>query len=227
MFYSNEINLQNLNTVPEMVQAMQSANIDRYFEVVELMATPRELIYTKKELQEFSETSFITIEGIEIEVISFLEYQRYSNGSAKLVQGVRVPMQNFVIRRANKKRNIESLRLTLNILRENDDYNRIVTAHKDRVKLAKLEIIAQQVLEARETNVIDAELFEEYALHVGYDNTPEEDKTQYLIDNNFTGLENLGVYNSRPDGYGHTCGTCTNIDFRSRTVTVIGFSSDD
>jgi len=227
MFFTNEINLQNLNTVPEMVSAMRVANIDRHFQVSELMATPAEVISTQ-ELAPFREVNTIVIEDIEVEVISSLRYQRYTNGTAVLQEELITPMNNLVIRRANKRRSVESLRLNIQMLLQNSDYVELQEAHRARVRTAKLEMIANQVLDARASNLIDLEKASEYALHIDYDNlNSPEAKRDFLVANDFTGLDNLGVYNSRPDGYGHTTGTCSEIDFRNRSVRVIGFSSDD
>ena len=233
MFYSNEINLQNIKTVPFMVQAMLDAGIDRYFQVSELMATPRELVPAEQALENFKEEFTIQIEGIDVTVTSSLRYQSYINIGTKeivrseLLEAVTVPFNGLVIRRANKKRGVESLRLNQRMLNDNEDYKVIVKNHKERVLLAKLEAIANQVIDARNLKVIDERKAAEYSLHIDYDNTSKENKNQFLIDNNFSGLNNLDVYDSRPDGYGHTTGRCTQIDFDSKSISVIGFSSDD
>ena len=35
------------------------------------------------------------------------------------------------------------------------------------------------------------------------------------------------ILTSRPDGYGHDCGTFANMDWEAKTITISGWSSDD
>jgi len=227
MFYSNEVSVDNLNTVPEIMAELVAQNIDRAFQVTEIMATDRQDLPSEKELTPFKETFTITVRGIEVQVISSLRYQRYTNGSVQLQQEVQVPMLNMVIQRKNAKKNLDGIRLYYADFKDNIEYKAIQSNHKARVLEAKREIIANLVLDTRKADVIDLVKAAEYRLHIQYDNTPEEDRLQFLVDNEFTGLDNLGFHSSRPDGYGHTCGTSTDIDFHSKNISLQSWSSDD
>ena len=227
MFYSNEVNLQNYNSIHDMIKAMEIANIDRAHQVTEIMATKREDLPEEKELSPFKETYVIKIHNINIEVVSSLRYQRYTNGSAKLIQEASVPMLGYVIQRKNAKKGLESITLNHNDLRDSEAYQNIKAIHKARVLRAQREIIANQVLEARASNVIDTNKSRAYGLQIDYEALDSANEFEFLEENGFTGLENLGIHESRPDGYGHTCGRSTHINFENKTIYVQGWSSDD
>ena len=226
MFYTNEIDLQHIDNKEEMVTLMYNNNITSDFEVTEIMAIPNDKRH-RIELKEFKDTYTLEFEGIEVEFISSIKYIRYRNGATKLVETFKTPDQGYVIRRGNKAKNIESLRLDYGKIIAHEGYADIKAQHKKRVTLANLEAAALQILEARRLNIIDQELLKEYSLHVNFDNTPEEHKVEFLEAHNFRGLQNFDIYDERPDGYGHTTGRGAHIDFANRSIYLMNFSSDD
>ena len=227
MFYLNEVDLSGVTEVDEMVRLMKESGVTRVHQIAEVMASDNDKIPSVRKIDTFKDVYTIQVEGKDYKVISECNYVRSICIPCMLENKVTVLMQGFVIRRANKKRGIESLRLSKQLLEANADYMNIVKENKSRAERINLVNIAHQVLDLRELDVIDETKLREYSLNIAYDKTPKEDRFQFLKDNGFTGLENLGVYTSQDDGYGHTCGRCTNIDFRTRSVYVIGYSSDD
>lgn len=228
MFYSNEINLNNLDTVSEMVEAMTQAETTQFFEVTELMAIYEDAKVPHIDMIGFKDVYSIVVDGVEVEVISSLKYTKYTNSNKfATTEGVKLPMNNLVIRRGNAKKGIKSLRLTRDLYSDLPEYKEIVAKHRAKVLLLRRENIANQLLEARKLGIIDLAKADEYRLHVEFGKLDLSEEYNFLLKNGFSGLENLGVSDTRPDGYGHTTGRATSIDFYNRKVTVIGFSSDD
>ena len=138
------------------------------------------------------------------------------------INQIRVLNGDYVAIRANKKKGIPSTRFK-DLLTEE-----MVEEIKAIRRKEVLKNCAKAIVERRKyyTEEIKEKL-EAVERQISYEKLPKEEQTQFLIDNGYVGIENLGVFEERPDGFGHTTGVATMINHENKTIGVVGFSSDD
>jgi hypothetical protein len=232
MYYSKEVDLIDCNTVEEMVAKMTENEITDYFQIVENMAIHRNHILPKVKCENFKLEEEITIikEGLPFKITVSCRYynQPYTSGNFKVIKNTTTtPGVGNVLRRKNKKKNIDSLYLTVQDLNMSAELRKLKVIFQETITHNLRTDIANQLMKSRSLGIIDDNRRAELSLELAYEKTDKSNQYEFLKSNGFNGLDNLGVYTSKPDGYGHTCGRATKIDFRNKIVFVTGYSSDD
>ena len=232
MFYSNEVDLIDCKTVSEMVDKMIENNIDSSFQIVEFMSIPSNFILPKVKIENFSfnytTNVHINRKSFPIEVKTRYYNQPYTNCKFVIKSDVTtIPEIGGTLQRKNIKKGLENIRLNHNHLKTSIAYDDIVKDHKKLVLLKTRESIAKQLLDIRKLNIINEKKRIALSLQLKYENILEKDKEKFLIENGFTGLENLNIYTNKDDGYGHKTGITTEIDFENKNIYTRGYSSDD
>ena len=210
MFYSNEINLTSKTNKTDIINEMRNNNVYNEIVITEFMVNKKRI---NKENTKVSKQYTVHKYGKDVTFTVSL------NSSIK---------DNFSVRsgtaiRANKKKGIPSIKYTDLVTEEIKD--ELLHLHKEKI----LNESADKLIEGRNAGYTPEQkrLLNKYNLTIEFEKLHNDDKKNWLIRNGFTGIENYDIYNSRPDGFGHTTGKCTMIDFDTKDITVIGFSSDD
>jgi len=94
--------------------------------------------------------------------------------------------------------------------------------------LSIFDDIRYSIASAEKMGISYEEFLNGVELFTGYETCEtDEEKLQFLKENNFSGIENFGIYNNRPDGFGHQLVTHTDINFIKKEVrTLTGCSCD-
>ena len=236
MFYSKELVSQLYKTKEDLIKAIIDNDIDEAYQLTEFMALKDEYRSLKHVKIDYYKTRISKTFNFEKDNFKFFADVTYGFDYVSVpYTGGRYektiwsnPSIGSVVRRKNAKKGLESIRLYLSDIENHKDFPEFKKEFDELVKYTTAEKIADTLIYIRENDFIDELKLEEYSLRIMFEQLPsKEEKLQYLKDNNFEGVENYGIHKEYDDGYGHTCGTTYRIDFIDKSISLIGFSSDD
>jgi len=138
-------------------------------------------------------------------------------------------LTNDVIKRANKKKGLRTLRI-LDIINLED----VIKSLEKEYKKYLIEIKSNLILEATKLvrsdkykdvyqKMVDNGEFDRYTYyHI------VNDRKEFLRQIGFSEeeLKKYGIH-TEENCYGHTCGITTSIDFKNKIINIVGYSSDD
>jgi len=174
-------------------------------------------------MTEDKRTVYVSFNGEEFPIEAFVMKDRYNRFFIQTN-----PALNRSIKRKSKKYP-EGIKLTRDMLNSSKSYQEFKKDFEEKKEALIRFQTARFLVELRNSGLINKKKLKSILLEDTYDRIKtKEEKKQFLINQGFSGVEeNFGVYEERPDGYGHTTGKATMIDFDEKKVYVAGFSSDD
>jgi len=136
---------------------------------------------------------------------------------------------NDVIRRANKKKELKTLRI-LDIINLEEVIKNLENDYKEYL----IEIKSNLILEA--TKLVRSDKYKD--VYQKMINAGEFDKYTYyhIVNDRKEFLRQIGFseeelkkhdIHTEENCYGHTCGITTSIDFKNKIINIVGYSSDD
>ena len=179
------------------------------------------LVYNKEDLSEVDFEVKENIEGTEVVLsVHFYELnERYSSKVTFDIYGKRS------FRKASKKEAYNKLyneveKYAENTAKELNEYKR---EYEETLRL--FDRIRKTIAILNGMGYTDEQIIEAADLYLEYLNT--DNKEQFLKDNGFKGTENLGVYERKPDGFGHEIVRYADISFLKKEIDVrVGCSCD-
>lgn len=178
-------------------------------------------------LDKDDEIMYMEKEGIACAILMRARYKSVNSYSNKQLRITTFPAVGTSLKRKSKYCP-NGIRLTKEDLQSDAYYKNFVYNAGLELLREKQRQLALWLIELRKTNLINKDDLAALELGAEYKEVDENDKKDWLIGHDFTGIENFNYKTkSRPDGYGHATGTSMEIDFHNRRVNIITWSSDD
>jgi len=159
------------------------------------------------------------LKDYDFEVKFYLDYDEVK---------ARIVFEDKVLRRANSKKGLKTIRVSDVLTKEKQEA--ILKNYQEKVNEIQ-KVLNATILDYVRKNCDFSKFTYENGLgeldRVVFDSMDTNEKLEYLNRNNFKNIEKFGYRTEHNDGFGHSCGSVSQVSFENKEIFITGYSSDD